>query len=134
TVVALAGGGHVLATSGLGILVWFLGKAALERFKSEDVERLGARVAGTLLVVLGLVYIVRQALGRHGHSHAGGAEIYAHEHAEHDHAHEQKIHEKGAILTLFLALTFSPCEAVVAAFVAGFPFGLGYILALSLGL
>jgi ABC-type nickel/cobalt efflux system permease component RcnA len=139
SVVALAGGGHVLATSGLGVVVWFLGKAAIDRFRSEDVERFGARIAGTLLIVLGLVYILRHLLGGHGHSHAHGAEIYRDEHEHHHgepgHVHtEKKIEERGAILTLFLAMTFSPCEAVVAAFVSGFPFGLAYVLGLALAL
>ena len=31
-------------------------------------------------------------------------------------------------------MTFSPCEAVVAAFVSGFPFGLTYVLGLALAL
>jgi hypothetical protein len=43
------------------------------------------------------------------------------------------LREKGAILTLFAALTLSPCEVVVAAFLAGLKFGLGYVVLLALG-
>ncbi|MBI3723441.1 hypothetical protein HY251_05745 [bacterium] len=155
-VLALAGGGHVVATSALGLLVWFLGDAAVRTFKDGQLEAFAGKIAGSLLVVLGLVYLLLHAFGRHGHSHAGGALIYEKEHEsaehesaghEHDHDHEHehehehehashapsRLQERGAILTLFLALTFSPCEAVVGAFLAGVRFGFGYVLLLAIG-
>ncbi len=137
SLLALAGGGHVLATSALGLGVWALGEAALHRLAPEDIERYGEKVAGTLPVILGTVYLLLHTLGRHVHSHAKGEVIYGEEHAhahegEHEH-HPSKLSEGGAILTLFRALTFSPCEAVVGAFLAGVRFGFGYVLILALG-
>jgi hypothetical protein len=137
SVLALAGSGHVFVTSGLGLLVWWLGESALAKLHVED---WGARLAGGLFLLLGVVFLALHFLGRHRHSHARGEVIYSEEHAHSDeelHVHEPKkarpkLGEKSAVVTLFLALTLSPCEVVVAAFLAGVPFGLGYVLALAL--
>ncbi len=142
SILALAGGGHVLATSILGVAVWFLGDAILARFDPEEIERAGGLVAGLLLCGLGAVYLFRHALGGHGHTHARGADIYADEHAEahaHGHHHEPRelrptLKDRGAVLTLFIALTFSPCEAVVAAFLSGVRFGFHWVLILAVSL
>jgi hypothetical protein len=140
SVLALAGSGHVLTTSALGLLVWWLGESTLAKLHLED---WGAKIAGGLLVGLGLIFLILHALGRHGHTHARGEVIYVEEHehpegfddhAQHDHAHSPaKLGERGAVATLFLALTLSPCEVVVAAFLAGLKFGLSYVLLLALG-
>jgi hypothetical protein len=135
-VLALAGTGHVAVTSALGLLVWGIGEAALTQLHVED---WGARAAGALLVLLGAVFLVLQALGHHGHTHAKGELIYAHEHVhpgqEHKHEHDARephLGDRSAIVTLFLALTLSPCEVFVGAALAGLKFGVTYVLVLAL--
>ena len=135
-VLALAGGGHVVATSILGLAVWKLGGTLLATMNEEAIHRYGAWAAGTLLIGLGAFFIARQALGReHRHSHAHGPEVYHHDEHGHAHAPDEAPHmsDRAAIGTLFLALTFSPCEAVVAAFLSGVKFGLDFVLLLALG-
>jgi hypothetical protein len=137
-VLALAGGGHVLATSALGLVVWKVGASILERFTEESVHRFGAWVAGGLLIALGLFFLIRQALGKqHTHSHAHGSALYHREGEHHDHDHagpdQGAMSDRAAIATLFLALTFSPCEAVVAAFLSGVKFGIDYVLIIAIG-
>ncbi len=137
-VLLLAGGGHVVATSALGIAVWLLGDVVHHVLGHESVERAG----GILLIALGLVFVARHALGKkHHHSHAHGSAVYhrdesgelhAHESEAHPHEHPvQTLSDRAAIWTLFLALTLSPCEAVVIAFASAWKFGLGYALALA---
>ncbi len=132
-VLALAGGGHVIATSLLGLAVWWLGSSVLGSFSEESVHRFGAWIAGGLLLALGFFFIARQRFGKkHAHSHAHGSAVYHREDIEHAH-HQKEMTDRAAIATLFLALTFSPCEAVVAAFLSGVKFGLDYVLVLAIG-
>ena len=146
-VVAVAGGGHVLATSTLGVLVWWTGESLVARY--EALECVAALIAGGLLVALGLVYLAIHATGRHHHSHGAADAIWAEEHAAHEHTHESPgehaahagraraaaVSERGAILTLLIALTLSPCEAVVAVFLVGVKFGgFAYVIGLALAI
>lgn len=137
-VLAFAGGGHVIATSLLGLAVWRLGSSILGSFSEEAVHRFGAWIAGGLLIALGVFFIARQLLGKkHAHSHAHGASVYhldeAHLHHDGHVHHREHMSDRAAIGTLFLALTFSPCEAVVAAFLSGVKFGLDFVLVLAIG-
>jgi ABC-type nickel/cobalt efflux system permease component RcnA len=151
-VLAAAGGGHVVATSALGLVVWKLGATVLGGLSEENIHRTGAWIAGGLLIALGIFFIARQALGKHGHSHAHAAELYHGHEGDHPHGHEgdhphddhgagppgvaggaPAMTDRAAIVTLLLALTFSPCEAVVAAFLSGVRFGLDYVLVIAIG-
>ena len=93
-VAALAGGGHVLFTTLLGVLVvWFgieLNKKIGDWFP---------RIAGGVLIFFGLYYIWRQLAGK-GHSHAfgghshGGHNHHVHHHVhDHEHEHEHDHHD-----------------------------------------
>ena len=91
-ITALAGGGHVLATTALGVLlVWF-------GIKLD--ERAGAAfpwLAGSVLILIGLVYLALQARGGgHGHTHLFGQrhdELFYEAHT-HDHG-EESSHDAG---------------------------------------
>ncbi len=127
-ITALAGGGHVLFTATLGLIVAWLGIALS--------DRIGAwfpRIAGGALLLFGLFYIYRQLtghththfslLGGHGHDHG-----HVHEHArEHGHADEPAAvrapSDLAAITSLLALLTFSPCEAFIPIYVSGVRYG-----------
>jgi hypothetical protein len=88
-VTAIAGAGHVLFTTVLGVLIVWLGIAV-----SNRVGRTFPWIAGGALVLFGLYYVIRQFRGKgHGHSHVFvGHGHGAHEYHEHDQGHE---HEHG---------------------------------------
>jgi len=139
SVLLLAGGGHVLATSVLGIAVWWLGDAVLKGLGHETLER----AAGALLAVLGVAFVVRHALGKkHSHTHALGSAVYHRDESgelhpegeDHAHAHAPaRMSDRAAMGTLFLALTLSPCEAVIISFMSTWRFGYAYALVLAIG-
>jgi nickel/cobalt transporter (NicO) family protein len=131
-VTALAGTGHVLATALLGLLLTIFGVAVS--------ARIGAwfpRIAGGLLVALGLFFIWRQLSGRaHSHAHLFGTG----DHHHHHNSHEQELREavthmrtpdisrsptsdRMTIASLFALLTFSPCEGFLPIYVTGIRFG-----------
>lgn len=125
-VTAFCGSGHVIVTALLGFLVVWLGYVLS--------DRIGAwfpRIAGGALLIFGLYYLYRQLSGK-GHGHAHG----------HDHSHAVEVHEPGhgefhpelrppavartdraAIISLFVLLTFSPCEAFIPVYVSGVRYG-----------
>lgn len=95
-VVALCGSGHVLFTTGLGVLVVWLGIET-----SKWTGKVFPWIAGGALILFGLYYLVRQARGDgHGHSHFGhghshgagdhGSHHHDHDPGDHDHASETK--------------------------------------------
>lgn len=93
-VVALCGSGHVLFTTGLGVLVVWLGIET-----SKWTGQVFPWIAGGALILFGLYYLVQQARGGghghrhfgHGHSHdAGDHDAHGHDHGGHDHASETK--------------------------------------------
>ncbi|MEO7165472.1 MAG: hypothetical protein ABI787_11570 [Spartobacteria bacterium] len=123
-ITALAGGGHVLFTAMLGLIVAWLGIALS--------DRIGAwfpRIAGGALVLFGLFYIYRQVTG-HTHTHFNllGSHGHSHEH-EHEHVKEPTTgavrapSDLAAISSLFALLTFSPCEAFIPIYVSGVRYG-----------
>ena len=144
TVTAFAGGGHVLFTTALGVLVVWGGMALNTRFGNTF-----ALLAGGALIGLGIFYLVRHMLGGHGHIHMfGGHHHHDHNHAHaHDHGHEHSDNtiedeeraleqnwsrhrsDWAAILGLLALLTFSPCEAFLPVFLTGAKYGwLGFAL------
>ncbi len=96
SVVTLAGGGHVLITTLLGVLIVWMGVAL-----TDYVEAWAEPLAASVLVLLGLFYIVQHFRGV-GHSHLHipgfGHDHHGHDHHRHDHgdhAHDHGDHEHG---------------------------------------
>jgi ABC-type nickel/cobalt efflux system permease component RcnA len=150
-VTGVAGSGHVLFTTALGVLIAWGGIALSAKW-----SRAFPIIAGTALVLVGLLYIVRQLKGGHGHAHLFGSHshheddhhshhhsLYEQEHNQHDHDHDEEQAEletmerqwsrrrsDWAVMTgLFALLTFSPCEAFLPVFLVGAKYGwLGFAL------
>ena len=127
-ITALAGSGHVLFTALLGLLVAWVGITL-----NEHIGIWFPRIAGSVLLLFGLFYIVRQLRG-HSHTHLHLFAGHRHEHAgehqsehEHEHRFEQAaIHASSdflAIVSLLALLTFSPCEAFIPVYVSGVRYG-----------
>ena len=128
--------GHVLATAVLGLILTIFGVALSSRIGTWF-----PRIAGALLIGLGLFYIWRQLSG-HAHSHTHLFSKSGHQH-EHE-LRESLAHFRGpdisrtrtsdwvAISSLFAMLTFSPCEAFLPIYVSGIRFGWGGFALLTL--
>lgn len=92
-VVASSGGGHVLFTTILGVLVVWLGIET-----SQWTGNIFPWIAGGALILFGLYYLVRQLRGHgHGHHHWTFGRGHGHEHDHgpdhhHGHAHEGHRH------------------------------------------
>lgn len=120
-ITALAGTGHVLMTAALGLLATIFGMAL-----SETIGSWFPPIAGGLLLLFGLYYIVRQVRGK-GHVHFA----YPHEHLHEGPDHEQKqdfttpASDRMAITSLLALLTLSPCEAFIPIYVSGIRYGWG---------
>lgn len=88
-VTALAGGGHVLFTTLLGILIVWLGIELDKKFGIWF-----PWIAGGALLVFGAYYLIQQLRG-HGHSHShfsiGTKPAHDH-HSDHDHHHDGPTH------------------------------------------
>jgi len=118
-VTALAGGGHVLFTVLLGVLVVGFG-IAVDRWTGG----IFPWIASGVLVLFGLYFWTHgeHVHGHHHHDHHG------HDHGEHSHPHPHAEpaepgpaprSDRAVILGLVAALTFSPCEGFLPVFVAG---------------
>ncbi|MGQ0696924.1 MAG: hypothetical protein ACT4PZ_01655 [Panacagrimonas sp.] len=126
-VTALAGGGHVLFTVALGVLVAWLG-IEVDRW----IGSIFPWIVSAVLIGFGLYYWSREG---HGHSHFGeDAHDHGHHH-HHDHDHAvpaqpapkttpgARRSDTAVIVGLVSALTFSPCEGFLPVFVAGAKYG-----------
>ncbi len=124
-ITALAGGGHVLFTAALGLLIAWFGIALNER-----IGHWFPRLAGAALLLLGLFYLYRQLSGE-GHAHH-------HRFCGHGHPHESgpphaqaapvalrtsTTSDRAAITSLLTLLTFSPCEAFLPIYASGVRYG-----------
>jgi hypothetical protein len=110
---ALAGGGHILATTALGV--------ALARFGWEINERYDAAfhwVVAGLLVGLGAWLAFRAPHG-HGCAHCEGRK------------HIPEATDRAALWGLFLTLTLSPCELFLPVYLTAAPYGWPGIVWLS---
>ncbi|MEY2495707.1 MAG: hypothetical protein QOJ45_2199 [Verrucomicrobiota bacterium] len=126
-VTALAGTGHVLVTAALGLAITLFGAAI-----SDTIGGWFPRIAGGALLLFGLYYLFRQALGK-GHVHFHYPHEHLHEQGHghvHDHEHEdppaykpRRTSDRAAILSLLAFLTFSPCEGFVPFYVSGIRYG-----------
>jgi len=137
-VTALAGLGHVLFTTVLGILVVWLGIET-----SHLTGNVFPFLAGGVLILFGGYYLVRQTRGG-GHRHWSGHE-HGHEHNhDHDHPHDHDGHghlhspastrdksDVAVILGLLAVLTFSPCEGFLPVYLSGISYGWAGFLLLS---
>jgi nickel/cobalt transporter (NicO) family protein len=124
-VTALAGTGHVLATAVLGLLLTIFGVAV-----NAQAGAWFPRIAGALLIALGVYFIWRQLSGAvHSHTHPADHHGHGdhHRHAGvHSHANEASLNrrsDRATIGSLFALLTFSPCEAFLPIYVSGIRFG-----------
>ncbi|MFC0373213.1 hypothetical protein ACFFI1_30990 [Methylobacterium isbiliense] len=137
SITALAGLGHVLFTTLLGVIVVGLG---IETSRwTGDVFPL---LAGGALIAFGLYYLMRQMRGARGHGHWGLRP--KHRHPDHDggpassgpHAHDASHldhqSDRVAVLSLLALLTFSPCEAFLPVYLSGISYGWAGFGALSL--
>lgn len=133
-ITALAGGGHVLFTALLGFLLAWFGIAL-----NDKIGAWFPRIAGGALLLFGLFYLYRQAIGK-GHSHTLFC-LHDHDPSTHEHDHEHEEHggeervlsrpvrlapavpDRVAISSLLALLTFSPCEAFLPIYVSGVRFG-----------
>lgn len=114
-VTALAGLGHVLFTTVLGILVVWLGIEL-----SGLIGTVFPYVAGGALIAFGMFYVLR---GRtHGHHHHGSD--HAHDHGD-DHGDLPRRYgsDRAAVASLFALLTFSPCEGFLPVYFSGIRYG-----------
>jgi hypothetical protein len=129
-VTGIAGSGHVLFTTALGVMVSWGGIAINTRW-----SRSFPLIAGGALIAVGLFYLVSQLKGGHGHVHLFGGQ-HAHEHLDRHHQHEhdeeiEKIEHQwsrprsdwAVIAGLVALLTFSPCEAFLPVFLTGAKYG-----------
>ncbi len=103
-ITAAAGFGHAVMTMGLGLLLVASGLAA-----GKVIGKAFPLVAGGLLICLGLFYLIRHALGGHGHSHGSRTET--------------ALSDRGAVAGLMVVLTLSPCEAFLPIYLSGTRFG-----------
>ena len=131
-VTALAGMGHVLLTSLLGMVIAFLGFQLDERF-----GEVFPWIAGGLLIAFSLSYFWRQFRGSGiVHHHPPGSAHHAGRHCGHEHGHShwdeemegsplvsRQAGEWAAISGLFVMLTLSPCEGFLPVYLSGVQFG-----------
>jgi nickel/cobalt transporter (NicO) family protein len=150
-VTGIAGAGHVLFTTALGVLLAWGGIAINVKWSKTF-----PLIAGGALVVVGLLYLARQFGGGPGHvhllgghSHHGHEEnahqrnLHEHHHVHHhlhelghDHSHDhpseseeierqwsQRRSDWAVIGGLVALLTFSPCEAFLPVFLTGAKYG-----------
>jgi ABC-type nickel/cobalt efflux system permease component RcnA len=134
-VVLLAGSGHVLTNSLLGLgIAWF-------GFNIEQTGDVFLWIVGGMLIGVGLYFCWRQwrhgSLCNHDHTHpretAAGGDGHCHDPSP-SHLHwNEKLQDKAlasadkgdwpAISGLFVMLTLSPCEAFLPVYLLAVPFG-----------
>ena len=138
-VTGIAGSGHVLFTTALGVVVAWGGIAINAKW-----SRTFPLIAGGALIAVGLFYLVLQFKGSHGHLHLfGGSGRHQHHDDAHLHGHDldryhqhendeiEKIEHQwsrprsdwAVIAGLVALLTFSPCEAFLPVFLTGAKYG-----------
>ena len=131
--VAVAGGGHVLITTLLGILIVGMGLTL-----ASYVEAWSTPLAAGVLVLFGLYYVVRHLRGG-GHNHAHGLvqqDCRAHT-DETDHTHRNEAGGRSpssdtvAAASLIALLTFSPCEGFLPIYLTAWPYGWAAFAVLS---
>jgi len=131
-VMALAGVGHVLLTSLLGLVIAFFGFELDENFGEAF-----PWIAGGLLIAFSAFYLWRQVTGRGIlHHHPPGSAHHPDERCGHERGNSHWQEElKGspivskqagdwaAVSGLFVMLTLSPCEGFLPVYLSGVQFG-----------
>ena len=139
-VTGIAGSGHVLFTTALGVVVAWGGIVINAKW-----SRTFPLIAGGALIAVGLFFLVSRLKGSHGHVHLFGgpghhskhehrddAGLCGHHHHEHEEIEEIKEIEHqwsrprsdwAVIASLIALLTFSPCEAFLPVFLTGAKYG-----------
>ncbi|MFA6540618.1 MAG: sulfite exporter TauE/SafE family protein [Bacteroidota bacterium] len=115
-VTILCGFGHVGSTILLGIVGIAFGYSV---FHLESIESYRGDIAGWLLLIFGLLYMIwgirRAVLNTpHTHSHIhhdGSMEVHSHEHA-HGHRHTEQTSPM-RIWIIFTIFVFGPCEPLI---------------------
>jgi ABC-type nickel/cobalt efflux system permease component RcnA len=130
-VTALAGLGHVLFTTVLGVFVVWGGIET-----SHLTGNVFPFLAGGVLILFGLYYIsVYMRGGGHGHHHWFAQRHHHDHHHVHDHeessASPDRKSDAAVILSLLAALTFSPCEGFLPVYLSGISYGWTGFLLLS---
>lgn len=157
-ITAVAGVGHGLFTTAIGVVIVALGMKL-----SERAGAIFQLIAGGALFCFGLYYLIRQWRGD-GHAHLFGGRAHAHHHPGAHHHHgpgHDRPHDHGAddqdpicadetvaeamvdatpprrsdraaIASLFALLTFSPCESFLPVFLSGSRYGWAAFILLSL--
>ena len=136
SITALAGAGHIALTTLLGVLVIWFGIAV-----DHWTGTVFPWIAGGILIAFGVYYLANQFReGGHGHHHHHPHSLSAaHTHeggVVHVHPHDgphaapagddvgvARISDAAAITSLFVLLTFSPCEAFIPVYVSAVRFG-----------
>ena len=108
--VFLAGGGHVLLTTLLGLVIASIAKGLV-----PYLGYLETYVTSVVLIILGLIYIALGIAHRGNHNH-----------------HESGLSDKATETSLFLMLTLSPCGAMIPVFFAASTLGWDSLLIMSL--
>jgi nickel/cobalt exporter len=115
-ITVLVGGGHVLLTAVLGVVI--VGLGTMLHLEGPTLTWLGTLP----LVLLGALYIYRQLKGqRHHHLYSG--------HCHHEDGEDTcqkapaRTSDWAAIGSLFALFTFSPCEAFLPIYTAGMALG-----------
>jgi len=133
SVSVFAGIGHVALTSLLGLAIAWFGFQLDEHFGHTF-----TKVAGAVLLVVGLFYFWRQWQGKgllHHHTPGGHHEPSSHcGNEQHGHSHLESELEGSALVSkgkgdwaaisgLFVMLTLSPCEGFLPVYLSGVQFG-----------
>ena len=122
-VAVLAGGGHVLSTALLGLVLTGAGMA-LDQLLGPWL----ARAAGLLLLGFGLYYLLLRRPHVHRMALPGGGSMNV---VEGQAAQRRYGSDRAAILGLVGLLTFSPCESFLPVYLSGTSYGWGGFLLLS---
>lgn len=138
-ITALAGGGHIALTAVLGVLVIWFGIAV-----DHWTGNIFPWIAGGILIAFGMYYLINQFRGgghhhHHRHPHSlSAAHVHSHDGTVHAHPHDgahahcadacddvgvARVSDAAAITSLFLLLTFSPCEAFIPVYISAVRFG-----------
>lgn len=116
---------HMLGTLILGLVAWAIGKAVITIFSAT-----AKYIVASVLLFIGILYLVK-AMRKHTAGNICTVETHKTEMGEHA-AHRG---EKSAWLTfgaLLLALTLSPCQAILPLFFAAAPCDAATLIALML--
>lgn len=118
-VIFIAGFGHILMTTVLGILIFVVGREFLERYETTFL------ILACAAIGLFGIYNINQHLRGHRHSHCKNPNHHHHHAAE----YKKTAQDGWAILSLLSLLTFSPCESFLPVYLSAVSHGwLGFMI------